>query len=246
MVDIHTHLLFGVDDGPKTLEESIEMIREGMKLGFKEFYLTSHYNKKDYYNEDYEKNYEILKKKCEDLKLKVKLHRGNEVYLDENITRVLSEKKFNTIGKEFLLVEFSPLTTTLVGRKLLKKVLNEGFVPILAHVERYNLFRGRDLIQLRKLGVKLQVNITGEKPKHIVKLLENGHIDFLGSDAHGVEKRGYVWSEELKYINKMTTFNGVTKEDKGHEKRQFTNGNFSSFFRSIFSGIRARRDSKKS
>ncbi|MGL5778927.1 CpsB/CapC family capsule biosynthesis tyrosine phosphatase, partial [Cetobacterium sp.] len=45
MVDIHTHLLFGVDDGPKTVEESIEMIRDGMKLGFNEFYLTSHYNK---------------------------------------------------------------------------------------------------------------------------------------------------------------------------------------------------------
>ena len=89
MVDIHTHLLFGVDDGPKTVEESIEMIRDAKKIGFNEFYLTAHYNKGRFCNNNYDRNYEILKVRCEELGLGVKLHKGNEVYLDENIEKVL-------------------------------------------------------------------------------------------------------------------------------------------------------------
>ncbi|MGL5208094.1 tyrosine-protein phosphatase [Cetobacterium sp.] len=243
MVDIHTHLLFGVDDGPKTVEESIEMIRDGMKLGFNEFYLTSHYNKGRFCNENYDENYKILQKKCEELKLGVKLHKGNEVYLDENIEKVLKEKKFNVIKRKFLLVEFSPLTPVSVGESCLKKVLKAGFVPILAHVERYGNFRGSDLVRLRKLGVKLQVNIGGEKPRHIVRLLKEGFIDFLGSDAHGVEKRGYTAGEELKYMKKMTTFNEIKEEDKGNEKKQPANGVFNSFFRSLLTGIKFGGDS---
>ena len=191
MVDIHTHLLFGVDDGPKTLEESIEMIEDAIKVGFDEFYLTSHYNKGRFCNENYDKNYEILKAKCEELKLEIKLHKGNEIYLDENIDTVLKEKKFNVLWENFVLVEFSPMTSVLVGENLIKKVLKAGFIPILAHVERYSNFRGKNLIKLKKLGAKLQVNIVGEKPKHIVKLQKEGYIDFLGSDTHGIEKRSY-------------------------------------------------------
>lgn len=236
MVDIHTHLLFGVDDGPETLEESIEMIRAGMDLGFNEFYLTSHYNKGKFQNKNYEKNYEILKKRCVELGLKVKLHKGNEVYLDENIDIVLKEKKFNVISGKFLLVEFSPLTLPSVGKHLIKKVLKEGFVPILAHVERYNHFRGSDLVELKKLGVKLQVNIGGEKPRYIVRLLKEGYIDFLGSDAHGVEKRAYTAGESLKYIKKMGNFNDSKEEDMGNEKKQPVSRAFNTFFRSLLSG----------
>ncbi|MHA5067748.1 hypothetical protein MKD34_09550 (plasmid) [Cetobacterium somerae] len=221
MVDIHTHLLFGVDDGPKTVEESIEMIKDGMKLGFNEFYLTSHYNKGRFCNENYDENYKILQKKCEELNLEVKLHKGNEVYLDENIDMVLKEKNFNLMWDKFILVEFSPLTSVPAGENLIKKVLVAGFHPILAHVERYTNFKGSDLMRLKKLGVKFQVNIGGEKPKHIVRLQKEKHIDFLGSDAHGVERRSY---------------REIQKEAKGHEKKQPVNRVFNSFFRSIFTG----------
>ena len=218
MVDIHTHLLFGVDDGPKTLEESIEMIRDAKKIGFNEFYLTAHYNKEKFCNENYEKNYEILKNKCEELGLAIKLHKGNEVYLDENIDVVLKERQFNVMWENVLLVEFSPLISVLAGENLIKKVLKAGFVPILAHVERYNNFKGSDLMRLKKLGAKLQVNIRGEKPKHIVRLQKEKHIDFLGSDTHGIEKRSY---------------REIQKEDKGNEKKQPISRVFNSFFRGL-------------
>lgn len=252
MVDIHTHLLFGVDDGPETLEESIQMIEDGIKLGFKEFYLTSHYNKGKFFNETYDKNFEILKKRCKDLNIQVKLHKGNEVYLDENISKVLEEKKFNVIKGKFLLVEFSYLTPPIVGKHMVKKVLNMGFVPIVAHVERYSYFKGSDLIELRKSGSLLQVNIRGDKPKHIVKLLKKGYIDFLGSDAHGTDKRGYYLENELNYIQKivgskklkkMMNLQEFNEEDMGNEKKWCNIKFFSTIFRNVFSRTWVRRDS---
>lgn len=228
MVDIHTHLLFGVDDGPKTLEESIEMIRDAKKIGFNEFYLTAHYNKGRFCNNNYDRNYEVLKSRCEELELEVKLHKGNEVYLDENIDVVLKEKKFNAMWENVLLVEFSPLTSVPAGENLIKKVLAAGFIPILAHAERYSNFKGSDLMRLKKLGVKLQVNMRGEKPKHIIRLQKERYIDFLGSDAHGVERRSY---------------REIQKEDKGYEKKQPVNRVFNFFFRSIFAGAWIRSDS---
>ncbi|WP_330112143.1 CpsB/CapC family capsule biosynthesis tyrosine phosphatase (plasmid) [Cetobacterium somerae] len=252
MVDIHTHLLFGVDDGPKTLDESIQMIEDGIGLGFNEFYLTSHYNKGKFLNEEYDKNFEILKKRCKDLNIQVKLHKGNEIYLDENIDLVLKGKKFNVIKGKFLLVEFSPLTPPTVGKHMVKKVLNMGFVPIVAHVERYSHFKGSDFVELRKIGSLLQVNIGGDKPKHIVKLLKEGYIDFLGSDAHRKDRRGYFLENELTYIKRvvgekkfqqMLSLYKLKEEDMGREKKETDTKFFSTIFRSIFSRAWIRRDS---
>lgn len=255
MVDIHNHLLFGVDDGPEILDESIEMIKKGMELGFSEFYLTSHYNKGKFLNENYDENFIILEKKCEELNIEIKLHRGNEVYLDENISKVLEEKRFNTIKERFILVEFSPLILPSVGKQMIKKVLNMGLIPIVAHVERYSHFRGSDLVELKKVGAYLQVNIGGEKPKHVIRLLKKGYIDFLASDAHGISKRGYSLKDELTYIEEivgskkvqqMMSLQELKEESAGNEEKQSDTKFFSDIIRDIFSRAWVRRDSKKS
>ncbi|WP_320314497.1 tyrosine-protein phosphatase [Candidatus Cetobacterium colombiensis] len=251
MVDIHSHILFGVDDGPETLDESIEMIRKGMELGFREFYLTSHYGKGRFRNENYNENFEILKEKCQNLNLDIELHRGNEIYLDENILKTLEEKNYNVMKEKYLLVEFSPMTLPVVGKHMVKKVLEKNYIPIVAHVERYNHFRGSDLMELKRLGALLQLNIGGEKPKHIKRLLKEGKIDFLASDAHRLEKRGYNL-EELKRLNgllgekrikRMTNFLELVEEGENSEKIQSNSKFFSSFFRGILTGTWFRRDS---
>lgn len=251
MVDIHNHLLFGVDDGPKTLDESIEMIKKGIELGFSEFYLTSHYGKGRFYNENYDENFELLKEKCQSLNLDIKLHRGNEIYLDENTLKTLEGKKYNPIEGKYLLVEFAPLILPSAGKYMVKKVLDMGFVPIVAHVERYSCFKTRDLQELKRLGCKLQINIGSEKPKYIVRLLKEGYIDFLGSDAHGVKRRSYSL-DELEYlkkivgekeIKKMTNIKGLEEEGKNSEKEKPNSWIFGSFLRSIFRRAWVRSDS---
>ena len=251
MVDIHTHILFGIDDGPETLEESIEILRKGMSLGFKEFYLTSHYGKGKFYNENYEKNFKILEERCQNLCLDIKLQRGNEVYLDESIFKILEEKKYNLIEGKFLLVEFSPLTMPRIGIYMIKKILNMGIKPILAHVERYTQFKEKDLLELRKMGCRLQVNIGGKKPRHILKLLKKNQIDVLGSDVHRVEKRGYS-SDDLEVLKKlvgereikrMTSIMRLEKEEKKSEETKSNSWIYSSIIRSILRGTWIGRDS---
>ncbi|MBC2851603.1 hypothetical protein H5J22_09390 [Cetobacterium sp. 8H] len=262
MVDIHTHLLFGVDDGPETLEESIKLIELGKKLGYSEFILTSHFGKGRFQNQNYDKNFEILKSECEKLSLGIVLHKGNEIYLDENISEILKEKRFNTLGERYLLVEFSPLTIPGVAEGMLKRVISAGYIPILAHIERYKHFRGSDLVRLKKLGVKLQVNISGASyNKSVERLLKEGYIDFLGSDTHRLGKRDYNLVDELidikklvgeDLLRKMTLTNGKKilnsqeiEEDFGDEEKGSSSSFFSTFFGGIFKGARARRDLKQ-
>ncbi|WP_432205356.1 CpsB/CapC family capsule biosynthesis tyrosine phosphatase (plasmid) [Cetobacterium somerae] len=233
------------------MDESIEMIRKGMELGFREFYLTSHYGKGRFRNEKYNENFEILKEKCQNLNLDIELHKGNEVYLDENILKTLEEKNYNVIKERYLLVEFSPMTPPSIGKHMVKKVLEKNYIPIVAHVERYNCFKGSNLMELKRLGALLQVNIGGEKPKHVVKLLKEGNIDFLGSDAHRLEKRGYSLEELKKLkraigekrIKRMTNFRELVEEEKSSEKIQSDSRVFSSFFRGIFTGSWVRGNS---
>lgn len=242
MVDIHTHLLFGVDDGPKTLDESIEMIIAGKKIGFTKFFLTSHYGKDNYLNNNYEKNFIILSNKLKEMKIDVEIHKGNEVYLNEGIDRVLMNKSYNTVCKNFLLVEFSPLTLPDIGVIMLKKIIKNGYIPILAHVERYYNFKEKDLKNIRDFGVKLQVNISGKKPKHIKKLLKKGYIDFLASDAHNLKNKSYMIENDLEFLKKlvgeknlkrMTTMSfdreGIVSEGKKNCTNFFLN-----IFRNIF------------
>ncbi|MGL5427420.1 MAG: tyrosine-protein phosphatase [Cetobacterium sp.] len=230
MVDIHTHLLFGVDDGPETLDESIEMIKQAVSIGFTEFILTSHYAKGKYSNKDYHKNYTILKDKVRELEIPVKLHLGNEVYLDENIVETLNSTGYHKILGDHLLVEFSPMTSPIIGKKMLEIVMSMGLTPILAHIERYKNFRGIDFVELHKQGVKFQINISGEKSKGIIKLLKSGYIDYLASDAHGMHRRSYDIGDELKRLKSI-------KGEKNDEKKG-TNGLFSNIFYGIFSKLR--------
>ncbi|WP_297595832.1 CpsB/CapC family capsule biosynthesis tyrosine phosphatase [uncultured Cetobacterium sp.] len=261
MVDVHTHLLFGVDDGPETLGESIELVKLGKKLGYKEFILTSHFAKGRFKNQNYDKNFEILNEACKKLNLDVVFHRGNEVYLDENLDVVLKEKTFNTVGGRYLLVEFSPLTPVKVGEGMLARVMRHGYIPILAHVERYRNFTGSDIVRIKKMGVKVQVNISGAcSSKRVERLLKEGYIDFLGSDAHKMGKRDYNLESELLYIKsivekrvfrKILLTNGrdilkgkEIKEDFGDEEKVSNWSFFSTIFGGIFKGNWARGDSK--
>ncbi|MGL4945802.1 MAG: CpsB/CapC family capsule biosynthesis tyrosine phosphatase, partial [Fusobacteriaceae bacterium] len=187
MVDIHTHLLFGVDDGPETLDESVEMIRMATRIGFNEFILTAHYSKGRYKNVNYEKNFLILQNRVKDLEIPVKLSRGNEVYLDENIEATLNSRGYHTILNNRLLVELPPLVTEASAKAMLEKVVKKGFTPILAHIERYKNLTPAHFLEFKKMDVELQINISSHKERGIIRLLKSGYIDYLASDAHGIQ-----------------------------------------------------------
>lgn len=271
MVDIHTHLLFGVDDGPVTLKESIELIKQGMNLGYKNFVLTSHYGYKNYSNKNYENenyfmNYMILTKKLKELDWDVNIYMGNEILLNEGINKTFKEKKFfNIENSKYILVELEVQTIPSVGKLLLERVLKEGYKPILAHIERYESFKVEDFKALKDLGIKFQVNISGVKAsKKIRWMLEKGYIDFLGSDTHRLGRRDYNLKNDFEYIKtlvgeeeflKLTKVNGekllLGKEIKDSKKESIMEGInekkdssriFRGMFRGLCSNFRLRRD----
>ncbi len=251
MTDIHSHLLFGVDDGAKTLEESIEMLKMGKNLGFSKFVLTSHFGRGDFYNNDYNKNFEILLDKVKELNLEVELLKGNEIYLNEDMLEVFHERHYNLIDKKYILIEFPPMILPEIGIKMIERILSEDIILILAHIERYMNFKEKDFLVLKEMGVRLQINIRGRKTKEIEKMLQKGKIDFLGSDAHRIDKRGYDLKKELNYIKNMIGENRVyemtslkkSKGDKlGDEKKKNYWILFVNFFENIFSGTWVTRD----
>lgn len=254
MVDIHCHVLFSVDDGCKDLKSSLKLLKEGESLGVKKIILTSHFIKGKYENENYEKNFLKLKDAILKEKIDVEIYRGNEVYLDESIDIILNEKKFNTLnGSRYLLVEFSIFTLGKVGEVLLKKVLEKGYIPVLAHVERYEKIGVMELLKYRELGVKLQMNISScnSLKGNLLKLLKNGKIDFLGSDAHGYGKRTYSLKDEMDSLknslgeNKLRRIISLNGEillkniliETGEEVSDEEKVSSGSFFRSIFTSL---------
>lgn len=82
MVDIHSHILFGIDDGPIEIEESIDMIRQAVSVGYTDIVCSSHYLIGRFENLNYDKNFEILKNRILEEKIPLNIHKGNEFALD--------------------------------------------------------------------------------------------------------------------------------------------------------------------
>ena len=109
MTDIHNHLLFGVDDGSKSIEDSVDILRDLERAGYKNVILTPHYIKDSNYSSPALENYKRLKELKEALKenhININLFLGNEIYIDEEILELLQRKEIYSLnGTNFLLIE---------------------------------------------------------------------------------------------------------------------------------------------
>ncbi len=217
MIDIHNHLLYGIDDGSKTIEESIDILKDMEKCGYTDIILTPHYIDGSRYSNDRKNNLErmnILKQGLKDNNININLHLGNEIYIDEEISTLLKENKLSTLNdSKYLLIEL-PMSGDFVGyQEIFKDLIKEGYKVILAHPERYLSFQDDyDLIyELLDMGVLFQCNIDSLNGKYgpyakemLENLLTDGHVSFLATDIHhkkhdpdGFEKAKKV---ALKYI----------------------------------------------
>lgn len=196
MIDFHSHILPNIDDGSRSIEETFNLIKEAKNVGFDTIVSTSHYME-NYYETDVPERevwinaiYENLQAKNIDLKL----YLGNEIYLSENIIKLLEERKASTINDtSYVLFEMPLNAEPLNLYDTIYEMMQYKLVPILAHPERYSYVQKEpeliyDLIQK---GALMQANYGsiigqyGEKAKIIVKkLLKNNMIHFLGTDVH--------------------------------------------------------------
>ena len=201
MVDIHSHILFGVDDGPIEIEESIEMIRQAVSVGYTDIVCSSHYFIGRYENFNYDRNFEILKNRILEENIPLNIHKGNEFALDPDF--LLHESKINRVaGSRYILVEIKNELIYGVCKGFFKGVLAKGYIPIFAHVERYPHIKVQEFKELVEMGVVLQMNLRMAvtpipKAKY---LLENGYISIVATDSHRLGRRDYDIDEYLKKL----------------------------------------------
>jgi len=193
MVDMHSHVLPGIDDGAQTVEESIVLIRKMMELGITKIIATPHIMMDLYRNtpETINAALTILKAKLVEEKMEIDISAAAEHYLDETFEQRIDERGFMTMGDNYVLFEFSFVSRPHQALQLIKKMTASGYRPILAHPERYQYLSTKELLDLREWGCLMQLNTIslcgyyGIPVKQTAqKLIDANLIDFISSDMH--------------------------------------------------------------
>ena len=201
IVDMHCHILPGVDDGPATMKETLATLREAENQGIEAMIVTPHFHPGRYVVTA-EKALAALakvKSEAENAGMEIDLYPGQECYYYSGLISELESENVLTMNStRYVLVEFEPETQYSTITFAVRELRDNGYKPIIAHFERYRCLyqRKERLAELRKHGAKLQLNYDRliEKgnflhPNGWRKLLKDGYVDFLGSDTHGMKFR---------------------------------------------------------
>ena len=223
MKDIHSHLLYGIDDGSKSIEESISLLKEMEYAGTTDLILTPHYvnhSKYDCDNKSKEELLKELKKKAKEENININLYLGNEVFFSNHFLELLKDKKIRTLNNsKYLLFEFPMSNVYNNSLEIINELVSKGYVPVLAHPERYYVFqKNPDSLEVYlQAGVLMQGNLTslfgkyGHTPKKLLKYyLKKGWITFLGSDTHHEVK--YNEEKLRKKLLKYTKDSNYTED----------------------------------
>lgn len=219
MTDVHSHILFGIDDGSRTISESIELLKKLKSVGFNNVILTPHFILDSTYNSNYESNIKIyneLKERLISENIDINIYLGNEIFIDKNVPTLLEKNIITSLnGTKYVLVEFPMHNKLLNIEDILYEIRSKGYEVVIAHPERYDAFKEDYSIvdTLREDGFLFQSNyssILGYYGKDSIKLLKymlkRHYIDFLGTDIHRIEKTYVIdnFKKIEKHIIKVT------------------------------------------
>ncbi|MGL5330736.1 MAG: tyrosine-protein phosphatase [Peptostreptococcaceae bacterium] len=212
MIDMHCHILPGVDDGAENIDESIEMARIAQSEGITKIVCTPHFHPDFEYTmgDVLFDEVQSLNKELRKNNIDVEVYIGNELYYSNEVIEDLKELDFYTLNdSKYLLIEFSPMNLPKNLADVVYEIKLKGYVPVLAHVERYNsvIENPNVIYDCIKEGAIIQVNassILGKHGKEIKKtteiLLDNNMVHIVASDAHGSERRRPQLKEAYEYV----------------------------------------------
>jgi len=197
-VDIHSHLIPGVDDGAKDLKDSIELIKGLKDLGFKKIITTPHIYSEYYPNTSNRllAGLDTLRQGLKAANIDIEVSCAAEYFMDEIFEKHLNENDILTVYDNYVLVEMSFFSESIRLEEYLFKMQIKGYQPILAHPERYTYYaKNFERFQnLKDRGCKLQLNLLsltehyGKEVKDLaIRLLDANLYDFVGTDTHNVE-----------------------------------------------------------
>lgn len=193
MIDLHNHIAFGLDDGSKDLFESKEMIKEALIQGINTIVLTPHFNpSRNDLEEFITKRDEVASALREENLINIKT--GAEIYLTSSLSD-MDIGRLSIEGSDYILLELSTQVMPVGLENQLLSIMNHGFIPILAHIERYPylLENPKLMIDLINHGVLFQVNTStfmDSSKKGLVRAcVKHNLIHLVSSDAHNMDRR---------------------------------------------------------
>ena len=206
MIDIHSHIIFDVDDGPKTLEDSRRLLEESYRQGVRTIISTSHRRKgmfetpEEKIAANFKQVQDLAKQVADDLTVLY----GAEIYYTSDILKKLEEGTFPSLGgTKYVLIEFSMNTPYKDIHSALGNVIRLGMIPVVAHIERYHCLENDEdkVSELINMGCYMQVNssnilkpkLFGDRYKFMKKrvqfFLERDLVHFVASDMHNLDDR---------------------------------------------------------
>ena len=211
MVDFHTHILPGIDDGSPDIKTSVEMVRQQLEQGVDTIFLTPHFVAQRDYPENFlqrrQQAYETLQKALAEEGIFVTLQLGAEVMCCPGMSRWEQLGQLTMGDSPYILVELPPRPwKKAIYEELEALYLERGLIPIVAHIDRYLQLLGNKkmLSSLERLPVLLQANasfFTVRRNRRLaLRWLKQERIHLVGSDCHGSQWRSPCMKEAIQVI----------------------------------------------
>ncbi len=211
--DIHMHIIPDVDDGANDMKEALSMLEKASSEGIKTIIATPHSGAFDGLFNPVKKRYEALKEIAREKGITIDLRLGAEICVGskdiKSVIRNLKKKKYPTMnGTGYVLIEFDLCTDDFCDAEFCVSELTErGYTPIIAHAERYS-YTVDQIYELAEIGCLIQVNYSDVLPGQFKssdcdkanKMLKDQRVDFLSTDAHGIEWRKPEIQRAIVYL----------------------------------------------
>ncbi len=217
MVDLHMHVVPKIDDGAETMPKALAMLRMAQEQGVTAVFCTSHSPEVEQNPKRYHENFECLKERAAEEFPSMKLYKGVEIYVYRSGMRTIIAQLKNGIystlgGTGYALAEFDMDESAENIEYCLDAFLENGFIPVVAHAERYNAFDNIKFAErMVEKGARIQVNAYSFVDESFMPvkrsakaLLEKKLIHFLGTDGHNTQRRLPRTQEGLRYIYSVT------------------------------------------
>jgi len=232
MIDIHAHILPGTDDGPQSMEESVKLLEMAASQGVVGVIATPHYSRHGI-REGLEELAWELQQRIEAVIPGFRIWLGQETYYHEELaSRLKAGVALSLAGSRYVLVEFDPCVSYRKLYRGVRRLLDSGWSPVLAHMERYGCLRQTGAGELLSCGCKLQMNYEGvaghwydAQTRWCRRQIEEGNIHLLATDMHRLDyrppetKQAFKWLEKHispEYIERMVYLNPlhIIKKEK--------------------------------
>ncbi len=201
-IDIHSHVLWGMDDGSRDIEETVALCEMAEDTGTEQLILTPHliyWENVEALYDSRERRFDVLSDILDEEGFDLKIHKGFEILCDDDIFNIKHFRPYTLCNSRYILIEFDFFKTNADDViSWCDYLISFGLVPIIAHPERYSFFYLEEsaIDKLSSMGVLFQINsgsaagMFGSEAQHFAeKMIYKNFADFIGSDAHDFNMR---------------------------------------------------------